>query len=477
MAQPSKNPATTADSPDLNKSSKSQPSLLEGPVLPPILKMALPASIGYFFNTMYNVVDTYWAGFLSTQALAGMSLSFPVFGMLLSVAIGVSSGSNALVANYLGAGDEHQARKILAQALVFASFLTAIMAIPLFFVLEPLIGFLGGGEGAQAAAVAYTQVILAGSIFFVMNQVWNSGLQARGDTKTYRNILIVSFFLNLGLDPLFMLGLNIGGIQLIPALGVQGIALATVVVQAGGILYIARRGRELGVLEGLTLKDFLPDLARYKEIAGQALPGMLNFLTMAAGTFVITSYVGRFGTNAVAGYGAAIRIEQIALIPTIGLNIALATMVGQSNGAGKIERVRAAYKSTLLLGLGIFLAMYPFIFFFGSYLIRLFNSEAEVMTVGVAYLRTQAVTFYSYVILFQANSILQGLKRPGAIFWVGLYRQLGAPLGLFGLLAFTLGMGVLGVWWGLAIVNWTAAVFTWFWSWRLIKMREQDVVL
>ncbi len=455
---------------------ESSANLLEGPVLPGLVRMALPASIGYFFNTIYNVVDTYWGGQLSTDALAGLSLSFPVFGMLLAVAVGTSAGSNALIANYLGAGNEDRARFILAQSISFGVVLTAVLTIPVLIFLRPFLGFLGGGEGAQAAAVGYARVLLSGAVFFVISQVWNSGLQARGDTKTYRNILIVSFFVNVGLDPLLMFGWQPGGFTIIPGMGVEGIALATVLVQAGGIFYVARRGRQLEILKGITAGDFRPRAKAFREILGQALPAMLNFLTMAAGTFVITSYVGRFGTSAVAGYGAAIRIEQIALVPTIGLNIALATMVGQSNGAAKIERIRTSYRTTLLMGLGIFLAMYPWIFFFGHHLIGLFNSDPDVMTVGTAYLQIQAVTFYSYVILFQANSILQGLKKPGAIFWIGLYRQLGAPLGVFTLLAFTLGMGVNGVWWGLALVNWTAAAFTWWWSWRQIVRREREVV-
>ena len=133
---------------------ESSANLLEGPVLPGLVRMALPASIGYFFNTIYNVVDTYWGGQLSTDALAGLSLSFPVFGMLLAVAVGTSAGSNALIANYLGAGNEDRARFILAQSLSFGVVLTAVLSIPLLVFLRPFLGFLGGGEGAQLAAMS-----------------------------------------------------------------------------------------------------------------------------------------------------------------------------------------------------------------------------------------------------------------------------------------------------------------------------------
>ena len=144
-----------------------------------------------------------------------------------------------------------------------------------------------------------------------------------------------------------------------------------------------------------------------REIAGQSIPAALNMMTVALGTFVIIYYVSRYGTDAVAAYGASIRVEQIALIPTFGLNTALATFVGQNNGAGKMDRVTQAFKVTLLAGLFIMLTVLMPILIFARPLIRIFSSNPEVIRIGVSYLYIEAITFYSYILLNQSNSVLR----------------------------------------------------------------------
>ena len=197
-------------------------------------------------------------------------------------------------------------------------------------------------------------------------------------------------------------------------------------------------------------------------------------MTMALGTFVITYSVGRYGTNAVAAYGAAIRIEQVALIPTIGLNIALGTLTGQNNGAGRLDRVRQSFNTSLLYGGIIMAAVLTPVILFARPLMRLFTAEPEVIKIGMAYIYIEALTFYSYVVLHQSNSLLQGMKKPGMIMWVGLYRQIPAPLAIFPLFAVGIGLGVNGIWWGLSVVNWSAALFILYFALRLLRLRGAD---
>jgi Na+-driven multidrug efflux pump len=192
-------------------------------------------------------------------------------------------------------------------------------------------------------------------------------------------------------------------------------------------------------------------------------------MTMALGTFVITYFVSRYGTNAVAAYGAALRIEQVALIPTIGLNIALAAMVGQNNGAGRPDRVVQSYRTSLLFGLLIMVGVLTPVLLFARTIMRQFTESAEVITIGMSYLYIEALTFYSYVAIHQSGSVLQGLKRPGMILWASLYRQIPAPLLVFTLFTGPLAMGVRGIWWGLAVVNWSAALFLFWYTARQLR--------
>lgn len=434
-----------------------------------LVTMAVPASVGFLFNTLYNVIDTYWGGRISTDALAALSLSFPVFLILLATGMGISSGASALIANALGAGDSERAERYQAQALSLAVLVSAVLIGPILFSLRPIFLFMGAAPGLLDTALAYSTVLVGGSVFFILNAVLNAGLTARGDTKSYRNFLILGFFINIGLDPLFMNGLTIGNTSVIPAMGVAGIAGATILIQVLGTVYLTvRMLRARGMGETPSVAMVRPRLDYWYEIGSQGLPSALNMATIALGGFVITYFVTGFGTSAVAAYGSALRIEQIALIPTIGLNIALATMVGQNNGAGRLDRVRDSYVTSLKMGLVVMVGILTPVLIFAPRLIGLFTSDTEVITIGLRYLYIQAITFYSYVVMNQANSVLQGLKKPAMIMWVGLYRQAAAPFPVFWALTTRTALGVDGVWWGLVIVNWSAALFTLYWARRTL---------
>jgi putative MATE family efflux protein len=447
--------------------------LTNGNIRKLVLKMAVPASIGYFFNTMYNLVDTYFGGQISTNALAALSLSFPVFALILAISTGVYAGASALMANALGAGDIERAIKYQKQAVSLGVIISVVATAILFPLLKPIFTFMGADSTTLVSALRYARVLVLGGIFFTLINVLNAGLYSRGDTKTYRNYLIVSFFLNVGLDPLLLFGLKIRNVVIIPAMYESGIALATVSLQVLGVLYIARRAVKAGAFgptEKIKFSDFIPNREYVRELLGQSLPQMMSMLTMALGTFVITYFVSKFGTNAVAAYGSGLRIEQIALIPTIGLNIALGTLVGQNNGAGKLDRVSEAFKTTLLYGLVVMVGILTPVLIFARSLLGIFTEDAEVIRLGASYLFIQAITFYSYVILFQANSLLQGLKKPAMIMWSGLYRQIPAPIIIFPLFINVLGLGIQGVWWGLVVVNWSAAIIVLIFA--LAKLKE-----
>lgn len=437
--------------------------LTRGPLLTHIRRLALPASVGYLFNTMYNVVDTYWAGRLSTDALAAISLNFPLFMLAMSLGIGFSGAAGALISNSIGAGDESAARKYLAKIITISlvSFIAA--AVILFVFLEDIFVLLNSDGAVFAGAVSYGRIIIIGMPFINMAHIFQASLASRGNTFTYRNVLIGGFLLNIGLDPLFMFTFHMDE---------AGVAMATVVIQALLTIVLFARNRSSGAVNNLRLRDFMPDADAVKTILGQAVPATMNFTAVALGTFVITWFISAFGRNAVAAYGAAVRVEQIALVPTIGLNMALAAIAGQNNGASRPDRVRKSFKLTLLCGAGLMAVILPPVLIFGRRIISLFTETGDVITMGYDYLLLQGFTFFSYIIISQSNSMLQGLKRPGMIMWMGLYRQILAPAGVFYLLCFTFGLAERGVWIGLIMVNWSAALITLIWTLNVMKKSE-----
>jgi Na+-driven multidrug efflux pump len=188
-------------------------------------------------------------------------------------------------------------------------------------------------------------VIFAGSSFFLLNFVMNAILNSHGNTLAYRNFLIGGFMLNLILDPWFMYG-GAG----FPELGLTGIALATVFIQFLGNIYLISQLSKTGSMPTFSMADLRPRWSYFRELFKQGLPSAMNMMTVSLGIFIITWFVGRYGEHAVAAYGIGTRIEQIALLPVMGLNISTLALAAQNYGAGRIDRIRETVRVSLRYG-------------------------------------------------------------------------------------------------------------------------------
>jgi putative MATE family efflux protein len=429
-----------------------------------IRKLAVPASIGFVFNTLFNVIDTYWGGKISTSALAAMGLTFPVFFIILSMGIGMGTGTTALISQSLGANQHEEADNYGFQAISFSVINSVFLTIIGLAMAPSLFLILGATNEYLHIAEQYMNIILYGTVFFLMNSILNSLLTARGDTRTYRNYLIIGFFLNVILDPWFMYG-GLG----FPKLGIRGIALSTVLIQIVGTIYMISITRRRKIFEHARFEDFIPRRRYFLALFEQGFPASLNMLTVAIGIFVITYFASHFGKEAVAAYGIATRIEQIALLPTIGLNIAALTLAGQNIGARLPERVFESWKLNIRYGLMIILIGVIAVSLFARQLMQAFTADIRVIEIGAEYLHIAVLFFFAYVFLNISVSTLQGMKKPLYAIFVGAYRQFIVPLPLFLLLAIYLGWGTKGIWWGIFIANWSAAIFTFFYTRRKIR--------
>lgn len=434
------------------------------PVPKLVRQIAIPASVGFFFNTMYNVVDTYYGGLISTQALAALSLSFPLFFIIISIGSGMSTGATALMATALGARDTAQAKMFAVQGMVFALLLSVFIASFGRLASPLLFSILGASEGYLSICLQYMNTIFSGSFLFMLLYMLNAVLNAHGETKPFRNFLIFGFGMNVILDPWFIYG-GYG----VPALGIKGIALATLLIQLLGCVYLSAQVTKNGFIAGCTFKDAIPRLRSFKEIGRQGFPASVNTLTVGVGIFVITYFISRFGKEAVAAYGIATRIEQIALLPSIGLNIATLTLVAQNNGAGLYDRIYESLRIALKYGCALMSVGTVVVFIFASRLMAVFTNNPAVISVGAEYLRIASFLLYAYVILYVNVAVLQGLKKPMFAVWIGIFRQMAAPAIVFYAAAEFLNFGLPGIWWGIFSINWMAALIAILYSHRLLK--------
>jgi len=445
--------------------------LITLPIPELIKRLAVPASVGYFFHTMYNVVDTYFGGLISTQVLAALSLSLPVFFIIIAVCTGISTGTTALIANALGAGDREKAKMLAVQGLAFGIVTSAALTLIGIFSSPYLFSVLGASDAYMVTCLKYMDTIFLGTVLFMLVSMLNAILTALGNTRPYRNFLIAGFLLNIILDPWFIFG----GLGL-PPLGIIGIALATVVIQGIGCLYLGAMVSRTGLFTKGDLKRLVPSYGPFKEIARQGLPASVNLLTIGLGIFVITYFVSAFGKGAVAAYGVAMRVEQTVLVPAIGLNVATLTIVAQNNGARLFRRVQETIHRNLVYG-GIMMAIGAVgILILAPQLMALFTHDKKVIEIGAVYLRIDALALYAYVVLSVNIAALQGMKKPMYALWIGLYRQIVAPFLLFYLLTRVLDVGLIGIWWGIFSITWSATLITIFYArLQLRKVRSHLV--
>ena len=443
--------------------------LTTAPIPSLVRRLAIPAGTGFFFTTMFNIVDTWYGGRLSTTALAAMSLSFPVFFIILAIGSGVSTGATAMIGNALGRGAKDEANQYILQAFSFA-LIHAIALTGLGLILAPRIFMFIGATGEYLTlALSYMDVIFTGSSFFLLNFVMNAILSSHGNTITYRNFLITGFFLNLILDPWFIYG----GLGL-PAFGLPGVALATVIIQCMGNAYLFSQLVRLKIIKSFHFRELLPRWHYYRELSKQGFPSAMNMMTVSLGIFIITWYISGYGKEAVAAYGIGSRIEQITLLPVMGLNVSTLALTAQNFGAGRIDRIREILRISLRYGFMLASIGTISALLFTSNLMAVFTSDQTVIATGVRFLRIEAFVFPAYVLLYVCVSAMQGIKQPVFALWVGLYRQIAGPFLVFQFLATILGWGIMGIWWGIFITTWSAAVIVVFYvTWILRKVERE----
>ncbi len=370
--------------------------------------------MGMIFNTLYNLTDFWFAGMLSDQALAGVSIAGSVFFMIIGIGAGMQTGTTAMIANEVGAGRHDGVRNWLNQALGLGIVVAGICLLAGFWLAADLIRFLGAEADVEPAAQRYTNIVLAGNITFVITAVASGALMALGDTISTRNALAIGFVANFALNPLLTFGLG---------LGVTGLALSTVMIKAFSAFYLLTvLRRRLGYTPFPAF-----GFSYWKELLHQVLPASFNMMTIILGGFISVSFIGRFGSDHVAGYAVGLRLEQVLLLPALGLNSAVMAIVGQNHGAGLPERVLETYKQAIITGIAISLVCIPVMVFLSPHMLSLFSDNADVIKTGSTYLRIDAVAFFAYVVLFISVASLQAIKRPLFPMVLGICRQLIVP--------------------------------------------------
>ena len=456
--------------------------LTTGSIRTHMAQLAWPAITGSLFTTLYNVVDTMWAGKLGLDwtnvkrigefwqqsgdvlALTGLSVSFPIYLVMLAISIGLMNGTLALIGNHLGRKDQQQVHSYFAQALLYACIVSAVF-LAVLPVLPLLLNLMGAKDPVVIRyASEYIFTIVAGNILFAISFVFSAVLVSGGDTRTQRNVAVISFFLNIVLDPLLMFGWGP-----IPELGIRGIAIATLLSHFLGIAIMYFRLRSYQAFAGMNLCSFAPRWNILRTIAAQSLPPTLNMAIVSFLLGLVNRYANIYGGSAaVAAYGISLRIEQIALLPSIGVRTALTSIASQNNGAGKIDRMERAYRVAVVAGLLFLLfVMLPIGWLFPQPILQLFTRDAPTIAIAKSYLAVCVLTFFAYMLINFSGSIFQACQVPQILFYLTLARNCILPLLTFVL--FPKIWGLKGLWFAILFNNWLIAVIAVWLCLRILR--------
>ena len=396
--------------------------LTKDPIWSLLRKVTIPASVGSLFQTFYNLVDTWFAGKISAEAIGAIAKSFPIYFTIIAVGVGLGAATNALIGNSIGEKKERTASLYIAQSLIFALAVSVIVTLFGLNVSNFLLGVMGSDANGIALTREYLDIIFYGTFIVLIQISLNGTLNAQGDTKSYRNVLIFSFFLNIFLNPLF-----IWGYGFIPGFGIAGLAIATVISQSIGTIYLAYKVNNCKIRKYLKIECFIPKFEFIKTLVNQAVPIMFSMLFIGVGIFNILYFIGQFGDLATAGYGAALRVEQVFLLPVIGLNTAVLSIGGQNFGAKAFDRIRELYTKALFFGCS-FMAFAGIILFFGAeFFVSLFTDNQEAVKHGAIYLKVAALIGPIYPVFFITTAVFQAVKKPLYSLYLSILRLTAFP--------------------------------------------------
>ncbi|HLV62182.1 MATE family efflux transporter [Galbibacter sp.] len=438
-------------------------------ILNTILKLAFPIIIANILQTMYQLVDTFWLGRLSANAVASVSLSFPILFLVVSLGGGLTLAGTVIVAQHKGSGDQRMVNYASSQTVMVVFFISIILALIGYYAAGTLMNLIGAGEELIDDAVIYFKVSSWGYIFMFMFFVYQSLMRGIGNVIIPMYIVLGTVILNLLLDPLFIFGYGV-----IPGYGVAGAAVASIFTQAisAGIgLYILFKGKK-GIKIRLVYMRW--DFKWIKNLFSLGLPASLDQSSRAAAMAAMVMLVTSFDSEIVASYGVGARILSLVVVPALGLSIATTSLVGQNIGAGRLDRAeRVGNIGMLIAAFGLsFLGI--ILFFLAEPLTRFFvPDDPEVIEVGSKFIKIMAPTFGLLGIQQVLNGVFNGAGLTKVSMLISVIVLWMARFPVAFMLSNNTSLSYEGIWWAFPISNAIAATIAYVYykrgSWKKIQ--------
>ena len=442
--------------------------LTQGNVFGHIIKFSIPMLLGNLFQQLYNIVDSLIVGnILGKNSLAAVGASFPVTFILISLVIGFTSGMSVVIAQYYGAKDLKTVKKAIDTLMISVMASGVVIGLIGYIFSEQIFILMRFPEEVIPEAALYFKVVMAGSIFsFGYNGV-SAILHGLGDSKTPLYFLMIATILNIALDFVFLLWFR---------WGIGAVAFATVISQAvaftGIVLWLNKKHNFVKI----RFRNLEFDKDVFKKSIKIGLPSGVQNTIVGLSITILLAIVGTFGTETIAGFTVAIRLDAFAMLPAMTIAIALTSFVGQNIGAGKLDRVKKAYYSSLLLSASIAITIGFILIFWGRFFVGFFTPDIEVQIVGASMLRIMGGFYVFLAAMFMTNSVLRGAGEAMIPMFVTAFILLGIRLPLAYLLSREWsGLGSNGIWWS-SPISWMIGFGSSMYFYKKGKWKEKALI-
>lgn len=379
---------------------KGNTDLTEGKVWKVIVRFALPLLVGNLLQQFYNITDSIIVGqFLGKEALAAVSASFFIYYFIISLVIGVGSGTTVVISQLFGAKQYQKVQLAFSSFFIFMLVGGIILSIAGIIFAEPVFRLTNTPEEVIPQAVAYFRIYIGGTFLFVTFNSIISILRGVGESVRPMLFILITTVLNIAFDLLFILVFK---------WGIEGAARATVVSQGIGMCIALAYVNNTHPLLSIKKQDMLFDWKLFRESLKIGLPTSVQQCAIALGLIALLGIVNSFGTNTLTAYGAAGKIDTIITQAILTLSGALAAFCGQNIGAGRLDRVKKGVQFTMYTNIALGLLTFAAVYLFGNEMMRIFTKDIDVVAIGKEYLLIIGGFFIVHGALNVYNGALRG---------------------------------------------------------------------
>jgi putative MATE family efflux protein len=453
--------------------SNRQKLFLEGPIGVALTRLAIPIILANVLQTGYQLTDAFWVGRLGAAAVAAVSLSVPVMFVVIAIGAGLAIAGATLSAQYMGAGRQDMVNHVAAQTMLMVVITSIVMGAAGYVLAPYLLRLMAVAPDVYSGALSFMRVSFVGMIFVFTYAMFQALMRGVGETRVPLLIVLGTVILNFILDPLFIFGWGP-----IPAAGVVGAALATIVTQGlaallGMVIFL--RGRH-GIQ--LSWHGFRPDLAYIRRAFMLGLPGSIELSTRGLGPMLMSFLAAGFGTVTLAGYGVGSNILMFVTIPAMGLSMAVSTLVSQNMGAGNIQRAARVATLGAVSGLIILTLVGILAYFCAPGIVAFFvPADAAVIAAGAHFIRIMCLAWGGIGVQLCMVSAFRASGNMRVAMVLALVSQFVFQFPLAYMLAEHTSLAASGLWWSFPIANVAVAAVSVAWfaqgGWQKTRLTEE----